>query len=98
MAEAKYYALIPQTTTHSKKLNSLPLSARWLYAVMVAERGGLQRPFKMSYKKIEKITGMNPSTIRIGIKLLDSNDFLDYEHGGLEKNPNLYTLNERWLG
>lgn len=97
MADAKYYAQIPQTTTHSEKLNSLPYPTRWLYAVMVAERGGLQRAFKFPYKKIEKITGMNPSTIRRGIQALVAGGFLYYEHGGLEKNPNLYTLNDTWL-
>ena len=97
MAKSNYYALIPQTTTHSALLNSFPFSTRWLYAVMVAERGGLKYPFRMPYKKIEQVTGMNPSTIRQGIKLLTNNGFLDYEHGGLEGNPNLYMLNERWL-
>lgn len=98
MASAKYYARIPQTTTHSKKLNSLPYPTRWLYAVMVAERGGLRRAFKFPYKKIEKVTGMNPSTIRRGIKALESGGFLSYNHGGLEKNPNLYELSDMWLG
>lgn len=98
MARSNFYALIPQTTTHSKEINALPLSARWLYAVMIAERGGLRHPFEMSYKKIQEITGMNPSTIRSAIKLLNNSGFLDYEHGGLEKNPNLYILNEEWLG
>lgn len=97
MAKSNYYALISQSTAHSEQLNSLPFSTRWLYVVMVAERGGLRYPFRMSYKKIEQITGMNPSTIRQGIKLLTSNGFLDYEHGGLERNPNLYMLNEKWL-
>ena len=98
MESANFYALIPQATTHSKKLNALPYPTRWLYAVMVAERGGLRKPFKFPYKKIEKVTGMNASTIRRGIVAMEAGDFLSYDHGGLEKNPNLYTLNDTWLG
>ena len=97
MAESKFYALIPQTTTHSKQLNALSYSTRWLYVVMVAERGGLRKPFRFPYKKMEEVTGMNSSTIRRGIISLVDGGFLSYDHGGLERNPNLYNLNDVWL-
>lgn len=92
----RYYAFIPKTTTHSKKLNSLPVTARWLYVVMIAERG-YSRPFRFTYVDMQKITGFSPTTVRQAVKLLDENGFLDYEHGGLERNPNVYELVDGWL-
>ena len=49
------------------------------------------------YKKMEEVTGMNSSTIRRGIISLVDGGFLSYDHGGLERNPNLYNLNDVWL-
>ncbi len=70
MAETKHFAFIPKRTTHSKELNSLPISARWLYVVMIAERGGFDAEFRFSYTEMRRITGMSRTTIRKAIKAL----------------------------
>ena len=97
MSDDRRFAFIPKRTTHSKDLNALPVSARWLYTVMVAERGGLKEPFEFSYTDIKKITGFARTTIRRAVKDLDAAGFLDYEHGGLECNPNIYELDDNRL-
>lgn len=96
MPDDKFYAFIPKRTAHSKELNSLPVTTRWLYVVMVAERG-YKRPFRFTYVDMERITGFAPATVRQGVKLLSQNGYLEYEHGGLERNPNVYDLNDDWL-
>jgi len=97
MSDDKHYAFIPKRTTHSKELNALPVTARWLYAVMVAERGGFDSRFRFPYGKIREVTGFSRTTIRKAIKALDNAGYLDYEHGGLEQNPNMYDLNQEPL-
>lgn len=97
MAENHYFALLPQTTVNSKELNALPVTARWIYVVMVAEDHGLHVPFELSYLRIRKITRLSKPTIRQAIVELDKAGFLTYEHGGLECNPNVYDLIVHWL-
>lgn len=97
MAENRYFALIPQATVNSKELNALPVTARWIYVVMVAERHGLDAPFRTPYKAVHRITGFSTSTIRRAIVALVKAGFITYEHGGLEKNPNVYELDAGWL-
>ena len=97
MSDNKHFAFIPKQTTHSKELNSLPVSARWIYVLMIAERGGLKIPFEFPYGEIRRITGFAKTTISRGIKALVEGGFLEYEHGGLECNPNEYDLAEDWL-
>ncbi len=97
MAENRLYAFIPQDTVYSETLNKLPMSTRWIYVVLVAERHNKSGKYPMPYKRIRKITGATDPTIRKAIKLLESNGFLTYDHGGLEKNPNVYDLNNDWL-
>lgn len=93
----RYYAFIPQATVNSKELNSIPATARWIYVVMVAERHGLDATFEISYTEIRRITGFSKPTISQAIKELVAIGVLDYEHGGLECNPNVYDLNADWL-
>lgn len=97
MAENRYFALIPQTTVFSKELNALSASTRWIYVVMIAERHGLDAPFRIPYWRISEITGFTDPTIRQAVKDLDAAGFLNYEHGGLERNPNIYDLDKQWL-
>lgn len=97
MSNDRHYAFIPKQTTHSEKLNSLPTTARWIYVLMVAERGGLKVPFEFPYSKFKRITGYAKSTISRGIKDLVKAGFIEYEQGGLEGNPNQYILNDNWL-
>ena len=97
MSDQRYFAFIPQSTVNSKQLNSLAPTTRWVYVVMVAERRGREESFTFTYKEIKDITGFSQATIRKAIKQLDANDFLSYEHGGLERNPNQYILNGDWL-
>lgn len=96
MAE-KHYAFIPKYTVNSKELNALPATTRWIYVVMCAECRGRREGFTFTYEQIKDVTGFSQATIRKAIKGLDAADFLDYEHGGLEKNPNKYMLNWDWL-
>jgi len=93
----RYYAFIPQTTVNSKELNSIPATARWIYVVMVAERHGLDAPFEIPYTEIRRITGFSKPTISQAITELETIGFLEYEHGGLECNPNVYDLDAGWL-
>lgn len=93
MPDDKHYAFIPKRTTHSKDLNALPVSARWLYVIMVAECGGFDGSFRFPYREIRNITGFSRTTIRKAVKALDKAGYLGYEHGGLEQNPNMYDLN-----
>jgi hypothetical protein len=93
MSDNGHFAFIPKRTTHSKDMNALPVSARWLYVIMVAERGGLDASFKFPYREIRNITGFSTATIRQAVIALDKAGYLDYEHGGLEQNPNMYNLN-----
>ena len=93
----QYYAFIPQATVNSKELNKLPVTARWIYVVMIAEGHGLDAPFQIPYKRIHAITGFSTSTICRGIKELVRGKFMQYDHGGLEQNPNVYELNTDWL-
>lgn len=97
MAGQRSFAFIPQFTVNSKQLNALPATARWVYVVMVAERRGRSDPFTFTYEDIKSITGFAQATIRQAVKELDEAGFLSYEHGGLERNPNSYTLNSDWL-
>lgn len=46
---------------------------------------------------MEKITGFSSATVRQAVDLLDLHDFLDYDAGGLERNPNIYDLADSWL-
>ena len=88
---------MPQSTVNSKQLNSLAPTTRWVYVVMVAERRGRGESFTFTYKEIKGITGFSQATVRQAIKSLDMAGFLEYEHGGLEQNPNQYILNPDWL-
>jgi len=92
-----HFAFIPKDTTHSKKLNSLPVTARWLYAVLIAERHGRTEAFPFPYTEIGAVTGFSSSTIRRAIVALEDGGFLEYEKGGLERNTNRYMLTESWL-
>lgn len=93
MPEDRYYAFIPQKTVNSKELNALPVTARWIYVVMVAEDHGYYTPFTLSYTRIRQITGLSRPTIRKAVIELAKAGYLTYEHGGLEQNPNVYSLN-----
>lgn len=97
MAETSYFALIPQATVNSKQLNELPVSTRWIYVVMIAEDHGRQIPFTLTYARIRQITGLSKPTIRKAVIELAKAGYLAYEHGGLERNPNVYDLNHDWL-
>lgn len=93
----RYFALLPQTTVNSKQLNAIPVTARWVYVVMVAEDHGLHVPFQIPYRHIHSITGFSTSTIHRAIESLVTAGFMTYDHGGLEQNPNVYDLNTEWL-
>lgn len=95
MPDQQYYAKILKRTAHSAALNSLSLSARWLYVILVTEAHGYEA-FSMRYDKIAEVTKFAQTTISRAIKDLVKGGFIEYEHGGL-RNPNIYTLNGTWL-
>ena len=97
MAEQRHFALIPKSTTNSKQLNSLPATTRWIYVVIAAECHGRREGFTFTYEQIKDVTGFSQATIRQAVKGLSDRGFLSYEHGGLERNPNIYKLNWDWL-
>ena len=97
MSKKTHHVFIPEETVRSKKLNKLSASTRWLYVILVSERGGIDIPFKFPYGEIHKITGFSPATISKGVMKLVSGGFITYEHGGLEQNPNIYDMEVSWL-
>lgn len=76
---------------------TVPVTARWVYVIMVAEDHGLHAPFQIPYRRIYGITGFSTSTIHRAIESLVDGGFMSYDHGGLEQNPNVYDLESSWL-
>lgn len=64
---------------------------------MISERGQKGKPFQFSYVKMQNVTGFSSATVRQAVKLLSQKGLLYYEHGGLERNPNVYEIEDSWL-
>ena len=97
MAEKEHYAFIPKRTLISEEFKVLTVQARFLYVVFVAERVGCDLPFSFPYKMIRETTRFRYGTTSKSIKELEKAGFLEYNHGGLERNTNKYTLAPSWL-
>lgn len=92
-----HFAFIPEDTLLSQEYRSLCIHAKALYPYMVARRAGIDLPFNYPYREMRRDTGMRNDMIQKSIKDLDRAGFLEYEHGGLEWNKNVYHLADRWL-
>jgi hypothetical protein len=64
---------------------------------MVAERAGREEAFSFPYTEIRKATRFRYEMISKSIKELSKAGFLEYGHGGLERNTNKYLLEPSWL-
>lgn len=97
MAKKEHYAFIPESTLISDKFKSLRPHARLLYIYMAWKRHGIDEPFTYSYKEIRKDTGYKFDTIARSIRQLAAVGFIEYKHGGLEVNKNIYYMVLAWL-
>ena len=92
-----HFAFIPEETLLSQHYKSLCVHAKALYPYMVARRAGVDLPFTYTYQEIKQDTGFRNDMISKSITELEKEGFLEYEHGGLEGNRNLYHLVDSWL-
>ena len=95
--ENRKYVYIPGSTVLSDQYKSLTPHARQLYSYLILKWGGGEREFSYSYKQIYNDSGYADKTITKCIRALERVGFIEYEHGGLEKNSNVYQLNMEWL-
>ena len=90
------FALVEKEILYSKSWTKLTDSAKVVYLHLKGEFNGSNRDnLKLPYSQMRKI--MSNATFWRGIKLLEKVGFIDIvTHGGLEKNPNVYKISERW--
>jgi len=99
-SQSEPYLVIPRRTIRSPELNSLSISARWLYIILCSEwrRNNGNEPFTFTYEQIREITSFCKSTLSHSLKELENASYIKKEnHGGLLRNPNTYTMNESHL-
>lgn len=97
MSADRHYAFIPKTTLHSDKYKELTTHAKLLYVFMACQRKGQDEWFTYSYTEIRKDTGYKYNTIADCIRKLSAKGFIEYKHGGLEVNNNIYYMEPSWL-
>lgn len=93
----KPYVFIPGTTVLSDQYKSLTPHARQLYSYLILKWGGGEGEFSYSYREIRRDSGYADKTITKGIRALAKAGFIEYKHGGLELNHNIYQLDMDWL-
>lgn len=93
----RHYAFIPEATLLSDKYKRLRPHARLLYVYMAWKRHGADEWFTYSYKEIRKDTRYKFDTIASCIRQLVVEGLIEYEHGGLEVNRNVYYMEPSWL-
>lgn len=91
------YVYIPGSTVLSKEYKSLTPHTRQLYSYLILRWGGKEEWFSYSYKEIHDDSGYADMTIARGIRALAEVGFIEYKHGGLELNHNMYRLEQSWL-
>jgi len=96
----KPFFAFPVDTIKSRKMNGLPVHARWLYAVLMTrfnrQKEKIRNPFPFTYTELEDITGFQPRRIYACIKALEEADIITVTHGG-KNNPSLYLPNMEHL-
>ena len=97
MTGERHYAFIPKTTLLDQRFKSMSVYARYLYVVMAAQRAGCDESFSFPYKEIREATRFRYEMISKSIKELSKAGFIEYDHGGLERNTNKYFLEPSWL-
>jgi len=68
-----------------------------LFIYLAVRRKGKDASFAYSYREILRDSGMVFRTISRGIKQLAKAGFIEYEHGGLMLNHNIYYIDPGWL-
>ncbi len=68
----------PQAAIHSKELNKLSTTARWLYAVIAREAEDKEATFRFKYDQMIEITGFAKSTISRGLIDLEVAGFIRF--------------------
>ena len=94
------YLVIPRRTIRSQELNSLSIQSRYVYIVLCTEwnRHEFDKPFIFTYSQLRGIMHISRNRIARCIRELEEAGFIEKtNHGGLERNPNTYTLNTEWL-
>ena len=92
-----HFAFIPEDTLLSENYKKLCVHAKALYPYMVARRAGVDLEFDYPYEDIRQDTGFRYEMIRKSIGDLEAAGLLEYRHGGLERNRNMYRLVDSWL-
>jgi len=93
----EHYVYIPKSTLFHDKYKGLCQHAKVLYNYLIVRRHGRDDWFSYSYKEIKKDSGLRNDMIAKSIKQLAAVKFMEYEHGGLELNHNMYYLEPSWL-
>lgn len=93
----EHYVFIPKSTLFHKKYQGLCPHAKVLYNYLIVRRHGKDEWFSYSYKEIKKDSGLWNDMIAKSVKQLVAATFMEYKHGGLELNHNIYYLEPSWL-
>lgn len=94
----EHYVFIPESTLLYEPFKALRVHSRLLYSYLILRRAGNNDDwFSYSYKEIRQDSGYRFEMIAKGIKELSLIGFIEYRHGGLELNHNLYYLTPSWL-
>jgi len=90
------FAIIEKEILYSESWARISQSAKVIYVHLKGEFNGSNRhSLKLPYSQMKK--NMSNATFWRGINLLEKLGFIDrVAKGGLEKNPNVYGLSERW--
>ena len=97
VAKTEPFAFIPEHTLLSEGYKRLGRSSKLLFVYLALRRKGVDRSFTYSYKEIKGDSGQTYNTIAKSIRELAEAGFVEYEHGGLELNPNRYYIPSGWL-
>ena len=92
MQNNRHFVFIPKVTLVSDEFKALKKHSRLLYVYMVARRAGVDDWFSYSYKEMRQDSGYRYGTISGCIKELSQAGLVQYKHGGLELNHNIYYL------
>lgn len=92
----KRFAMVDKEILYSSSWAELPYSAMVVYVHLKGEFVGYnKKELKLPYSQMKGI--MSSATFWRAINMLEKIGFIDrIQRGGLEKNPNVYALSDRW--
>jgi len=93
----EHYVYIPESTMLHDKYKALKPHTKLLYSYLILRRAGRDDWFSYSYKEIRTDSALRFEMIAVGVKQLSKGGFIEYQHGGLELNHNMYYLDPAWL-